>query len=68
VLGRNNAAMPNPNASELKELPLFASLSGSDRTLLAANLEVRAVAAGTTLIAEGQDNDAFFVLSWSRRS
>jgi CRP/FNR family transcriptional regulator, cyclic AMP receptor protein len=54
--------MTNPTADELKRVPLFSALSGPDRALLAANLEMREVAPGTTLIEEGQNNASFYVL------
>ena len=55
--------MSSPTANYLKQIPLFASPSGSDRKLLADNLQIHDYPAGATLLTEGQDNDSFFVLS-----
>jgi CRP-like cAMP-binding protein len=54
--------MSTPRAKELQSVPLFAGLSGSDRELIASNLDEVSYPAGATLIQEGDSNHAFFVL------
>ena len=55
-------AMSNPNANDLKQIQVFASLSDSDRRLLADHLRVQDFPAGGVLLAEGQKNESFFIL------
>jgi CRP-like cAMP-binding protein len=54
--------MASPTANELKRLPLFAALAGSDRDFLAKNLDEMSFGPGEKLIAEGRSNHTFFVL------
>jgi CRP-like cAMP-binding protein len=54
--------MATTRTDELKDLPLFARLSGADLQFLAGHLDEVSVPAGTTLITEGNSNHAFFVL------
>jgi CRP-like cAMP-binding protein len=56
------APMPRPTAKELQAFSLFASVSTSDRELLAAGLEVVEVAPGTVVIPEGAPNRSLYVV------
>jgi CRP-like cAMP-binding protein len=47
----------------LKQLPLFAGLSGSDREFIARHMEEVSFAQGQTLIQQGETNETFFVLT-----
>jgi CRP-like cAMP-binding protein len=47
----------------LKELPLFAGLSGKDRDFIASYIDEVSFAQGSTLITQGDSNDRFFVLA-----
>ena len=49
-------------ADVLKELPLFADLSRKDRETIASLMDEASFPQGSTLIAQGQPNDRFFVL------
>ena len=49
-------------ADALKELPLFAELSGKDREFIAGYMDEVSFAEGSTLITQGESNDTFFVL------
>ncbi|HEY1297991.1 MAG TPA: cyclic nucleotide-binding domain-containing protein [Chloroflexota bacterium] len=49
-------------ADALKDLPLFAGLSGKDREFIASYMDEVSFAQGATLITQGQSNDRFFVL------
>jgi CRP-like cAMP-binding protein len=55
--------MATARAKALESLPLFAGLSGSDRELLASNLDEFSFPAGTTLITQGASNHTFFVVT-----
>jgi CRP-like cAMP-binding protein len=50
-------------ADALKELPLFAGLSGKDREVIARSMDEVTIAQGSTLITQGKSNDTFFVLA-----
>jgi CRP-like cAMP-binding protein len=52
-----------PTASDLERIPLFASLSESEREELAESFEVRSTAAETQLIGEGTGGYSFFALA-----
>jgi CRP-like cAMP-binding protein len=49
--------------SDLADVPLFASLSDSERAEIAAWFEVKEVAAGVRLVGEGTTGSTFFVLA-----
>jgi CRP-like cAMP-binding protein len=49
-------------ADALKELPLFADLSGKDREFIAGYMDEVSVAQGSKLITQGESNDTFYVL------
>jgi CRP-like cAMP-binding protein len=46
----------------LEELPIFASMGSRQLDLLAVKLEVRGVAAGETLIRQGDPGDTFYIV------
>lgn len=52
-----------PTAADLERIPLFASLSESDREQLAESFEVRSTAAEKQLIDEGTGGYSFFALA-----
>ena len=52
-----------PTAADLERIPLFASLSESDREELAASFEVKSTAAETQLIEERTGGYSFFALA-----
>ena len=49
--------------SDLADVPLFASLTDSERAEIAAWFEVKSVAAGVRLVGEGTTGSTFFVLT-----
>jgi CRP-like cAMP-binding protein len=49
-------------AEALKDLPLFAGLSGKDRQFIAGCMDEVNFVQGSTLITQGDGNDNFFVL------
>ena len=51
-------------ADALKEQPLFASLSGKERELIAGSMDELTFAPGSALITQGTSNDRFFVLTY----
>ncbi len=52
-----------PTAADLQGIPLFASLSDSEREELAESFEVKSTAAGTQLIDERTGGNSFFALA-----
>jgi len=52
-----------PTAADLERIPLFASLSESERDELAESFEVKSTAAETQLIGEGTGGYSLFVLA-----
>ena len=54
--------MPGADTSDLLTLPLFDSLSESERAEVAAWFELREVAAGVKLVGEGATGHSFFVI------
>lgn len=54
--------MPRPTADQLKQMPLFASVSNADRELIAQGLDISEVAPGSAIISEGQPNRAFYLV------
>ena len=55
-----------PTAADLERIPLFASLSESDREQLAESFEVKSATAETQLIDEGTGGYSFFALAEGR--
>ena len=55
--------MPDSEPADLGSLPLFRSLSDSDRAEVASWFEVREVGAGVRLAGEGATGYSFFVIS-----
>ena len=52
-----------PTAADLQRIPLFASLSESEREDLADSFEVKSTVAGMSLIEEGTGGYSFFALA-----
>lgn len=52
-----------PTASDLERIPLFASLSESEREELAESFEVKSTVAETQLVDEGTGGYSFFALA-----
>lgn len=52
-----------PSAADLGRIPLFGSLSESEREELAESFEVKSTVAGTQLIEEGTGGYSFFALA-----
>lgn len=56
--------MPGAASSDLESLPLFGSLSESDRAEIAAWFEVREVGEAVRLVGEGATGYSFFVVQY----
>ena len=54
--------MPGTDASDLTSLPLFGSLSDSERAEVAAWFEMKEIGAGVKLVGEGATGHSFFMI------
>jgi CRP-like cAMP-binding protein len=54
--------MSTPRARTLQSLSIFAGLSSKDREVIASNLDEVSYGQGATLVRQGDNNHAFFVI------
>jgi MFS family permease len=63
ILGADAVALPVVELARLRALPIFAPLDAAVLEALARSLEPRELAAGTTVIREGEPGDLFYIVA-----